>query len=202
MNTKRIIASIITIAFFIIFKYLIPLKFYEKSPIILSFFFSIIISILSICTLTNIYSISRIKKIINSSENIAGVVLLIFITTFSIIGFTFYFTMNEKDRVENDLKYNSKKTDGIILDKYQLEQKLKIKKDVFTKVKVEYIVNGEKIISEHNSNLGLIQLPEKGSKVKILYSKNLPKNFIIDEVENSTKASTLEETMELIKQID
>ncbi|EKT3967435.1 hypothetical protein [Flavobacterium psychrophilum] len=199
---KRIIALILTITSFIVFNSYVPLRIYEKAPILLSIIFSFIVVFLFSITLTNIFSVKKVKYLYQSADKFAGVFVSFIIAMLAfVVGLTFYFVINEMDKVENDLKINSKKTTGIILDKYQLKQTRRFQTYYFNKVKVEYLVNGEKIITEHNSNLNLVELPEKGDKVKILYSENFPENFIIDEIENSTKPTTLEDTMKLIESI-
>jgi hypothetical protein len=200
---KRIIILIIATVLFTYFEYYFPIEILNKVPILLSVLFSVAIVFLILVGIINVYSFKRLKGIILSSKKITGMfIFLLMVAVFFAFILSAHFYTNFLDNLKLDLKNNSIKTTGVVLDKYHFTQRRRFQNYDFFVVKVKYKTNTGEITTEHYTQLGLKQLPEIGSDVKILYSANIPENFVIDEVENSTKKATIEDTMKLIESMN
>lgn len=194
---KRIIAIIALIALYVYFEYYFPIEILNKAPLILSVLFSIVLVVLAILAILNIYSFKKILEIANSSKKIMGMFIGLMIISFVIIFmFSAHFYINYSDNLKLDITHNPVKTTGVVLDKYTYTQRRKLQNYNFTVVKVKYQTPKGEVTTEHNSTLGIKQLPNIGEKINIIHSANIVENFIIDGVENNTKIPSVEETMQ------
>lgn len=197
---KRIIAIIALIALYVYFEYYFPIEILDKAPLLLSILFSVILVVLALLAILNVYNFKKIIGIANSSKKILGMFIgLMMICFVAIFMFSAHFYINYADNLKVDLEKNPVKTTGVILDKYTFNQRRKLQNYSFTVVKVKYQTSKGEVTTEHNSNLGMKQLPNIGEKINIIHSANIVENFIIDGVENNTKIPTADETMQMFQ---